>query len=74
MGLLDFFRRKGGMRETSPAPGAPATEQGPADRTARPEDAPPGLTAEGPPVGTSDPGSLTGEDAAPGGAEDEPQR
>ena len=51
MGLLDFFRRKGATEPTRP---------GPRDTS----QAEPGLPAEGPPVGTSDPGTLTGEDVA----------
>ena len=53
MGLLDFFRRRGGPSEQSEDDATEAAE------------APPGLAAEGPPVGASDPGSLTGEDVAP---------
>ena len=53
MGLLDFFRRKGG---TEPLEGEHRdTSQ-----------AEPGLPAEGPPVGASDPGALTGDDVAGG--------
>lgn len=51
MGLLDFFRRKGG---TEPGEGGERdTSQ-----------AEPGLSAEGPPVGASDPGALAGDDVA----------
>ncbi len=57
MGLFDFLRRKGRAD-------APQT-QGPTDTRERDEASvgPPGFAAEGPPVGTSDPGALTGEDA-----------
>ena len=53
MGLLDFFRRKGGTEPLEPEHG----EASPGE---------PGLPAEGPPVGASDPGALTGEDVADG--------
>ena len=61
MGLLDFFRRKGpdepterADRLTTPSdPGVPTSET-----------VEPGLSAEGPPVGEADPGSMTGEDVA----------
>ncbi len=57
MGLFDFLRRKGRAD-------APET-QGRADARERDEASVgrPGFAAEGPPVGTSDPGALTGEDA-----------
>ncbi len=62
MGLLDFFRRRGAS-----VPGQPAAAAGgadpPADERAHGAGVPAGAAAEGPPVGVSDPGSLTGEDA-----------
>ena len=62
MGLLDFFRRRGGV---DPSSGASPEAEGPTDVEERDEASvgPPGFAAEGPPVGISDPGSLTGEDA-----------
>ena len=62
MGLLDFFRKRG----ASEPGGVDATSGGgesPADERAHGPGVPAGSTAEGPPVGVSDPGSLTGEDA-----------
>jgi hypothetical protein len=56
MGLLDFFRRRAGGTTGS------VTEQA-SDERAHAEHGAPGLAAEGPPVGMSDPGSLTGDDA-----------
>ena len=70
MGLLDFFRRRGGVE---PASGGTPEPEGPTDVDERDEVSvgPPGFGAEGPPVGASDPGSLAeGESAA--GAPDEP--
>jgi hypothetical protein len=62
MGLLDFFRRRGASE-----PGAPDVATGggesPPDERAHGPGVPAGSAAEGPPVGVSDPGSLTGEDA-----------
>jgi hypothetical protein len=62
MGLLDWFRRRGASE-----PGAPDVDFGGADE---PEEyrghgagVPAGSASEGPPVGVSDPGSLSGEDA-----------
>jgi hypothetical protein len=55
MGILDWFRRRSlataGGEETPPA------------HRAHGEGVEAGSTAEGPPAGMSDPGSLTGEDA-----------
>jgi hypothetical protein len=56
MGLLDLFRRRAGSTTGS------AQEQAPDERV-HPEHGAPGLAAEGPPVGMSDPGSLSGDDA-----------
>ena len=62
MGLLDFFRRRGAS-----APDAAKTDAGgaeaPPDERAHGAGVPAGATAEGPPVGLSDPGSLAGDDA-----------
>lgn len=57
MGLLDFFRRRGGLDRY---PGVAREAEGPTDVDERDEVSvgPPGFGAEGPPVGTSDPGSL----------------
>ena len=41
----------------------PAGWESPPDERAHGVGAPPGSAAEGPPVGVSDPGALTGEDA-----------
>ena len=63
MGLLDFFRRKGGVDRSS---GSAPPAEGPADLGEREPDAsagPPGFAAEGPPVGASDAGALSGDDA-----------
>lgn len=63
MGLLDFFRRRGASEPGSSDVTAGGAEE-PADERAHAAHAPvAGLPAEGPPVGTGDPGSLTGEDA-----------
>ena len=59
MGLLDFFRRRGRADEFA-SRGERA--HGEPDRTDV-SVGPPGFSAEGPPVGTSDPGALTGDDA-----------
>ncbi|MDQ3889626.1 MAG: hypothetical protein M3312_03630 [Actinomycetota bacterium] len=66
MGLFNFLRRKG----RADAPQA----QAPTDSRDRDEAsvAAPGFAAEGPPVGTSDPGALTGEDAGDVVGGDEP--
>jgi hypothetical protein len=67
MGLLDFFRRGGGTDPSEPEATAGGAESRPDDR-AHSEHAPvAGLPAEGPPAGTADPGSVTGEDVAPQG-------
>ena len=62
MGLLDFFRQKGASEPGAPGPTSGGAESPPEDR-AHGVGGPPGSTAEGPPVGVSDPGSLSGEDA-----------
>jgi hypothetical protein len=62
MGLLDFFRRRGASAPTSSEATAGGGET-PADDRAHGVGVPAGATAEGPPVGVSDPGALTGEDA-----------
>lgn len=84
MGLLDWFRRRGapgaGAAERTDAPPA-ATAEPESELDARTEAAhgagvPAGSPAEGPPVGVSDPGSITGEDepvAAGEGDEPEPR-
>ena len=61
MGLFDFFRRRGAGAIAS----GPAGGEGPPDARERDEASvgPAGFGAEGPPVGTSDPGALTGGDA-----------
>ncbi len=62
MGLLDFFRRKGASEPDSSEPAVGGAES-PAEDRGHGVGVPPGSTAEGPPVGVSDPGALTGEDA-----------
>ena len=62
MGLLDFFRRRGASDPGDPAADAGGAESLPDDR-AHGVGVPPGSTSEGPPVGVSDPGSITGDDA-----------
>ena len=62
MGLLDFFRRKGPSEPGSPEAATGGAESEPEDR-AHGVGVPPGSPAEGPPVGVSDPGALTGDDA-----------
>ena len=62
MGLLDFFRRRGASDPDSSEVVSGGAES-PADDRAHGVGVPPGSTAEGPPVGVSDPGALTGEDA-----------
>ena len=79
MGLLDWFRRRGapdaGAAERTNA--HPVTTSAPeTDLDARTEAAhgagvPAGSPAEGPPVGVSDPGSLTGEDDVVAAREDD---
>ena len=61
MGLLDFFRRRGGIDSTSTGGGG--AERSAADERDEASVGPAGFGAEGPPVGTSDPGALTGDDA-----------
>ena len=62
MGLLDWFRRRGASE-----PGAVDVDLGgaeePAEHRGHGAGVPAGSAAEGPPVGLSDPGSLTGDDA-----------
>jgi hypothetical protein len=62
VGLLDFFRRKGRSEGSSSDAAAGETQSRFEDR-AHGAGVPPGSAAEGPPVGVSDPGALTGEDA-----------
>ena len=62
MGLLDFFRRRGASEPGDPDANAGGAESSPTER-AHGVGVPPGAAAEGPPVGVSDPGSLTGDDA-----------
>lgn len=80
MGLLDWFRRRGAQGAGSAEPAAdahPATtaepETGADARTEAAHGAgvPPGASAEGPPVGVSDPGSFTGEDEVVAAHEDD---
>ncbi len=66
MGLLDFFRRGGGTDPREPEATAGGAETPPDDRAHSEHSSLAGLPAEGPPVGTADPGSVTGEDVAPG--------
>ncbi|MDQ3668866.1 MAG: hypothetical protein M3377_01065 [Actinomycetota bacterium] len=65
MGLLDFFRRGGGSDPSEPEATAGGAESAPDDRGHSEHSSVAGLPAEGPPVGTADPGSVTGEDATP---------
>ncbi len=62
MGLLDFFRKRGAS-EPGDADATSGGGESPADERAHGPGVPAGSAAEGPPVGVSDPGSLTGEDA-----------
>jgi hypothetical protein len=62
MGLLDFFRRRGASEPGSADVAVGGGETAPDERAHGPG-VPAGSAAEGPPVGVSDPGSLTGEDA-----------
>jgi hypothetical protein len=62
MSLLDFFRRKGAS-EPRAAESTSGGAESPAEDRGHGVGVPPGSTAEGPPVGVSDPGSLSGEDA-----------
>lgn len=70
MGLLDWFRRRGapGAGSTETTDAHPVTTSPPdtaveaATEAAHGAGVPTGSPAEGPPVGVSDPGSLTGED------------
>ncbi len=78
MGLLDWFRRRGAPSAGAAEAGAhPVTTSAPetATEAAHGAGVPAGSAAEGPPVGVSDPGSITGEDepvAAEEGDELEP--
>lgn len=69
MGLLDFFRRGGGTDPTEREATAGGAESPPDDRAHSAHVPAAGLPAEGPPVGTADPGSVTGEDAVSGDSE-----
>ena len=62
MGLLDFFRRRGASAPDAAEADAGGAEAPPEER-AHGAGVPAGATAEGPPVGLSDPGSLAGDDA-----------
>jgi hypothetical protein len=62
MGLLEWFRRLGVSAPGSPDATAGGAEAPPGER-AHGAGVPPGSASEGPPVGVSDPGSLTGDDA-----------
>jgi hypothetical protein len=62
MGLLDWFRRRGASEPSDPDADAGGAES-PAEDRAHGVGVPPGSPAEGPPVGVSDPGALTGDDA-----------
>ena len=62
MGLLDWFRRRGAGEPGTASATAGGAESPPDDR-AHGMGVPPGSAAEGPPVGVSDPGALTGDDA-----------
>ena len=62
MGLLDFFRRKGASEPGATDVTAGGAESPPEER-GHGVGVPPGSAAEGPPVGVSDPGALTGDDA-----------
>jgi hypothetical protein len=70
MGLLDFFRRRGASAPGSSDANAGGAEAPPEER-AHGVGVPAGATAEGPPVGVADPGSITGEDADEVVAQDE---
>jgi hypothetical protein len=62
LGLLDFFRRGGGTDPSEPEATAGGAESPPDDRAHSEHADVAGLPAEGPPVGTADPGSVTGAD------------
>ncbi len=62
VGLLDFFRRRGTTDPLDPEANAGGGEMPPEER-AHGAGVPAGSASEGPPVGMSDPGSITGEDA-----------
>ncbi len=62
MGLLDWFWRRGASASGSPEATAGGADA-PPDERAHGAGVPPGSASEGPPVGVSDPGSLTGDDA-----------
>ena len=70
MGLLNWFRRRGASE-----PGAADADYGggeePAEHRGHGSGVPAGAAAEGPPVGLSDPGSITGEDAGEAAAAEE---
>ena len=70
MGLLDFFRRRGGSDSASADVTAGGAESPPDERAHGPG-VPAGSASEGPPVGVSDPGSITGDDADEVVAQDE---
>ncbi len=61
MGLLDFFRRRAAT--DAAVAGETQLDAGRPESAETTSEAPPGQSAEGPPVGASDPGSLSGEDA-----------
>jgi hypothetical protein len=62
MGLLDWFRRRGASEPGDPDATAGGVEEAP-DHRAHGAGVEAGSASEGPPVGMSDPGALTGEDA-----------
>ena len=62
MGLLDWFRRRGASEPGSADADAGGAEAPPEER-AHGAGVPAGAAAEGPPVGVSDPGALSGDDA-----------
>ena len=62
MGLLDWFRRHGASEPGDAGATAGGGEEPPDERAHGPG-VEAGSAAEGPPVGMSDPGALTGEDA-----------
>jgi hypothetical protein len=70
MGLLDFFRRRGGSDPGSSDVTA-GGDDAPGEARAHGAGVPAGSASEGPPVGVSDPGSITGDDADEVVAQDE---
>jgi hypothetical protein len=62
VGLLDWFRRRGTSEPGDPDATFGGSDE-PAAERAHGAGVEAGSAAEGPPVGISDPGSLTGEDA-----------